>query len=111
MKSNFVKYIFFIFVIGIMFFSIYKVNQQEKQKKEEQPVSETIEQEETIKEITLGIAEYDTINPILSNNKYVQEISKIIYDSLLEVDTEYKIQKNLVKDWAKTSGTTYVLKI
>ena len=111
MKSNFVKYIFFIFVIGIMFFSIYKVNQQEKQKKEEQPVSETIEQEETIKEITLGIAEYDTINPILSNNKHVQEISRIIYDSLLEVDTEYKIQKNLVKDWAKTSGTTYVLKI
>lgn len=111
MKSNFVKYIFFIFVIGIMFFSIYKLNQQEKQKKEEQPVSETVEQEETIKEITLGIAEYDTINPILSNNKYVQEISKIIYDSLLEVDSEYKIQKNLVKDWAKTSDTTYVIKI
>ena len=111
MKSNFIKYIFFIFVIVIMGFAIYKLNQQEKQQKQEISVSQEEEQEETIKEITLGIAEYDTINPILSNNKHIQEISKIIYDSLLEVDEEYKIKKNLAKDWAKTSNTTYLLKL
>ena len=111
MKSNIVKYIFVIFVIAIMGFAIYKLNQDEKQKEtEETPVIESVD-EEIIKEITLGIAEFDTINPIISGNKHVQEISKIIYDSLLEVDEEYKIQKNLAKDWAKTSDVTYLFKL
>ena len=70
-----------------------------------------IEEDEIIKEISLGIAEFDTINPILSNNKYVQEISRIIYDPLFELNEEYKLQKCLVKDWAKTSETTYLLKL
>ncbi len=111
MKSNFVKYIFFIFVIAIMGFAIYKVNKQENKEPEENQVSEVKETNETVKELNLGIAEFDTINPILSNNKYVQEITKIIYDSLFEVDEQYKIKNSLVKDWAKTSETTYLLKI
>lgn len=110
MKSNFVKYIFVIFVIAIMGFAIYQLNKNEE-KQVEEPPKEEIEEDEIIKEISLGIAEYDTINPILSNNKHVQEISKIIYDPLFELDEEYKLQKCLVKDWAKTSETTYLLKL
>lgn len=109
MKTNFVKYIFIIFIIGISIAVIYKVDKKEE-KKIEEPVTSTIE-EDIIKEINLGIAEFDTINPILSNNKHVQEISRIIYEPLLELDTEYKLQKCLVKDWAKTSDTTYLIKI
>lgn len=109
MKSNFIKYIFFIFVIVIMGFAIYKLNNQETEVPEEEPVEEV--EEETIKEITLGIAEFDTINPILSNNKHVQEISKIIFEPLLEIDSEYKIKNCIAKDWAKTSQTTYLIKI
>ena len=109
MKSNFIKYIFFIFVIAIMGFAIYKLNNQETEIPEEEPVEEA--EEEIIKEITLGIAEFDTINPILSNNKHVQEISKIIFEPLLEIDSEYKIKNCIAKDWAKTSQTTYLIKI
>ena len=110
MKSNFVKYIFVIFVIAIMGFAIYQLNKSEEKQVEETPKTE-IEEDEIIKEISLGIAEFDTINPILSNNKYVQEISRIIYDPLFELNEEYKLQKCLVKDWAKTSETTYLLKL
>lgn len=111
MKSNFVKYIFVVFVIGIMGFAIYQLNKNEKKEEDvQQPVVEA-EENEIIKEISLGVAEYDTINPILSKNKHIQEISKIIYDSLFEIDQEYKIKPNLIKDWAKTSEVTYLLKI
>ena len=110
MKSNFVKYIFIIFVIAIMGFAIYKLNKDEEQIVEETPIVQG-EEEEIIKEINLGIAEYDTINPILSNNKYVQEITKIIYEPLFELDEEYKLKNCLVKDWAKTSEVTYLLKL
>lgn len=109
MRNNLVKYIFIIFVIVIMGFVLYKLNQSENKEVAKEPTMEI--EEEKIKEITLGVSEYDTINPILSNNKYIQEISKIIYEPLMELDSEYKIQKCLVQDWAKTSETTYIFKI
>ena len=111
MKSNFVKYIFVIFVVAIMGFAIYQLNKSEEKPVEETTPKAEIEDEEIIKEISLGIAEFDTINPLLSNNKHVQEISKIIFDPLFELDEEYKISKCLVRDWAKTSEVTYLLKL
>ena len=110
MKSNFVKYIFIIFIIAIIIAVIYKVNNDKKQQQVQEPETSTSE-EEIVKEITLGIAEFDTMNPILSQNKHIQEISKIVYEPLLELDEEYKLQKCLAKDWAKTSPNTYLIKI
>ena len=109
MKGNLVKYIFIIFVIAIVIAVIYKVNQNEEQQIQ-QPSTSQIE-EEIVKEINLGIAEFDTMDPILSKNKHVQEISRIIYEPLFELDEQYKLQKCLAKDWAKTSETTYLVKI
>lgn len=109
MKGNFIKYIFFIFVIVIMGYAIYKIN--DKEEVTEEVPKETWAEEEITKEIKLGIAEFDTINPIISNNKYVQEISRIIYEPLLTIDENYKIQSCLAKEWAKTSETTYILKL
>ena len=112
MKSNFVKYIFIIFIIAIICAVVYKVNYNEENQQEQQQETNISEVEEDIvKEITLGVAEFDTMNPILSKNKHVQEISKIIFEPLLELDEEYKLQKCLAKDWAKTSETTYLVKI
>lgn len=109
MKSNFIKYIFIIFIIVIIGAVIYKVNKDEKIKTGD---SETIQvEDEIVKEINLGIAEFDTMNPILSQNKHVQEISRIIFEPLLQLDEQYKLQKCLAKDWAKTSETTYLVKI
>ena len=73
-----------------MIFAIYKLNKEENKKVEETQGTGTSETatDDIIKEMNLGIAEFDTINPILSNNKYVQEISRIIYEPLLEVDEE-----------------------
>lgn len=110
MKNNFVKYIFIIFIIAIIVAVVYKTNKKEETKVEEPTTSQQIE-EDIVKEITLGIAEFDTINPILSHNKHIQEISRIIFEPLLELDEEYKLQKCLAKDWAKTSDTTYLVKI
>ena len=84
MKSNFVKYIFIIFVVIIIVFVIYKLTNNKTDESEGQATIEQTESEnQIIKEISLGIAEFDTINPILSKNKYVQEITKIIYEPLL----------------------------
>ena len=109
MKGNWIKYVFIVFIIIIIIAVIYESQKSKEKQKVEQPISTT--EEEIIKEATIGVAAFDTINPILSNNKQVQEISRIIYEPLFELDAEYKLQKCLVKDWAKTSATTYLIKI
>lgn len=111
MKGNFIKYIFIIFVIAIIIAVIYKENKEEIPENEEETISSYADEDDIVKEITLGIAEFDTMNPILSQNKQIQEISRIIYEPLLELDEQYKIKKCLAKDWAKTSETTYLVKI
>ena len=110
MKSNFAKYIFIIFIVGIIILVAYKLNEEKKNEPQEEQT--TITKEDDIgKEIKLGIAEFDTINPLLSKNKQVQEITKIIYEPLFQLTSEYKLEKCLAKDWAKTSENKYLIKI
>ena len=110
MKSNFSKYIFIIFAIGIMLFAIIKIKSDEKNNQKQQTqVEETEEQIGT--ELKLGVASFDSINPILSKNKNIQDISKIIFDSLITITPEYKAEASLVKEWAKQTDTVYIIKL
>ena len=54
MKSNWIKYIFILFIAGILIFAIYKIRQDEEEKKQEQ--EQTSSEQEITKEIKLGIA-------------------------------------------------------
>lgn len=111
MKNNILKYIFFIFIIVIVIFTIYTINNKEEE--QEENIQNTANQEETKTEqvLNLGIAGFDTMNPILSSNKYVQSISKIIYDPLISINSNYELEGCIASEWAKTSETTYVIKL
>ena len=54
MKSNWIKYIFIIFIIGILVFAIFKIRQEEEEKKQELEFTNTQEEKDT--ELKLGIA-------------------------------------------------------
>ena len=110
MKSNYFKYIFIIFAIAIMIFAIVKIKTDEK-KKETQVYDAKEEIEEEITELKLGIASFDSINPILSKNKNVQDISKIIFEPLMTLTSDYKLEACLAKEWAKQNETTYIIKL
>ena len=108
MKSNWIKYIFILFIILILGFSIYKIKQDEHQEQEENISNK---QQEMIKELKLGIAGLDTINPILSKNKNVQDITKLIYEPLINLTSDYKAESCLAKEWAKQSDNSYLIKL
>ncbi len=109
MKSNWIKYVFIIFIVGILLFSIFKIRKDEEEKQQE--LEYVSSQKEKTKELTLGIAGLDTINPILSNNKNLQYVSKLIYDSLVTLTADYKAEPALAKEWAKQSDNSYLLKL
>ena len=110
MRSNYFKYIFIIFAVLIMVFAIVKIKTDE-QKKEAQVYETREETEEEITEIKLGVASFDSINPILSKNKNVQDISKIIFEPLMTLKSDYKIENCLAKECAKQNETTYIIKL
>lgn len=110
MKSNWIKYIFVIFIIVLLVYAIYIMRNDEKEKQQEQQTTEST-QDNKVKEIKLGIAELDTMNPILSNNKNVQQISKLIYEPLVDLTSDYKAEPCLATEWAKQSDNSYLIKL
>ena len=110
MGKSFFKYIFVIVVIVLAIYTIYK-----SVKEDNQMQNETLDQTSTVstiqKDIRLAIAELDTINPILSNNKNVQEITKVIYEPLLTLNEHYKLEYCLATEIAKQDDLTYIIKL
>ncbi len=108
MRSNWIKYVFIIFIILILGFAVYKIKKDEQKSKE---IEISNKESEQIKEIKLGIAGLDTINPILSNNKNVQDLTKLIYEPLVNLTSDYKAESCLAKEWAKQSDNSYLIKL
>lgn len=109
-KTNIIKYGFitFIVILAVITYMTYKKNNS-KPKETSQTV--TTLNSNMIKEIRLGIAQFDTINPILTRNKNVQAISKLIFDSLITFDENYNFNYGLAKEISKKSNKEYVIKL
>ena len=110
MKSKYFKYVFVAFAIAIMIFAVVKIKNDE-QKKEETPKEATQDEKPEVTELKLGVALFDSINPILSKNKNVQNISKIIFEPLVTLTSDYKIEMCLAKECVKQNETTYLIKL
>ena len=111
MKNNIFGYLFIIFIIGIMSFAIYKANKDNNQIKNNTNETLTISTEEKGKEIVLAVSGFDTINPIITKNRNVQDITKIMYEPLINVTENFKVENCLASEIAKTDNTTYLVKL
>ena len=111
MKSNWIKYLFIIFIIIILIFAVYKIKKDEQIKKQEEEYTSSNNQDSKTKEIKLGIANLDTMNPILSKNKNVKDITKLVYEPLVNLTSDYKAEACLAKEWAKQSDNSYLVKL
>ena len=112
MKNNIFGYVFFIFIVGIMAFAIYKVNYKKHVSIE--GTSDEASQAASVEKGTsfrYGISEFDTINPIITTNKKVQDITKIIYEPLVNITQDGKAEGCLAKEWETTDNITYIVKL
>ena len=110
-RNNYFKYIFIFVVLIIVFVTVFFLYKQKGNEENETVIDQTSTVSNIQRNLRLAIAGYDTINPILSNNRNVQEISKIIYDSLVTLDNEYKMKYSLAKEVSKVDGVTYIIKL
>ncbi|MBR3162865.1 MAG: hypothetical protein IKF17_02025 [Clostridia bacterium] len=111
MKSNIIKYIFFVIIAVLLIFAVYKVNNNDDQKNGTASNSNAAQLQEITKEIRVAVAGLDNINPILSKNKNVQDVSKLIYEPLVNITQDFKAEPCLAVEWAKTDGNSYIIKL
>lgn len=62
--------------------------------------------------ITFGLYGYDTLHPLLTQNKAIQKYMTLVYDSLVEYDIECKPTPSIAKSWETVDGgLTWNIKI
>lgn len=112
MNLKYIRNFFIIFIIALMFYASYIIIFNDMTLKNE-TVSKAliIGQNEKITTFKIGISEFDTFNPILTKNRDVQYISKLVYDSLFTISEDYKIQNCLATEINKISEKSYIIKI
>lgn len=109
MKQGVFKYIFvlsFIILLIITYIVFYSKDSSTKKIKDKVSTTSNL-----ITNLRLGIAELDTLNPLLTNNKNVKEISKLIFEPLVTVKNDYSLEFVLATGISKENETTYILNL
>lgn len=110
MRGISLRTIFIILFIALIVFAIYKT--QNKSNSNENLEEETQKSQTMLSsELRVAIVEFDNINPILSNNKNVQDISRLIYEPLITYTNDYKLEPCLATEWTKSGDKTYLVKL
>lgn len=98
-----------LFLIFAIIFTIFKVKTKNEKKQNENITSnKQVAYDDNIK---IGISNLDTINPLKTKNKQMINLNQLIYEPLFTLDANYKLVPCLATEYAKTSSTTYVIKI
>lgn len=109
-NNNLFKYIFGIVVFCLVVYTVYVIVQNRTEVSDnELDQTSTLTNIQT--DLRFGISELDTINPLLTNNRNVQEITKIMYDPLVTLNENYKLEYYLAEEIAKTDELSYVVKL
>lgn len=109
-SNNLFKYIFAAVVVILIGYTIYVISQN-KSEDSEKSVDQTSTISNIQTDLRFAIAGLDTINPITTNNRNVQEITKIIYDPLITLNENYKLEYCLAEEIAKTDDLNYIVKL
>ena len=109
-NSNVFKYIFAAVVAILMGYIMYVIVQN-RLNVEDYNLDQISKMSNIQTDLRFSIAGLDTINPILSNNRNVIEVTKMIYDPLVTLSGNYKLEYCLAEEIAKTDNLPDVVKL
>ena len=109
MKLKYFKNIFIVTIILLILAGIYIIyikrgpakNNLETQGKETN----------VIKGFSIGVTDFDTINPILSKNLEIQYLNKLIYEPLVNITRDFNVEPSIAEEWSKIDDVTYIIKL
>ena len=96
---------------GLVVFSAYYLYSHEKQTTLDDTNTVIEETNAEITDIRLGISNLDTLSPIASKNQNIQDVLKLVYEPLLNVTEEFKLENALAVEWSKAEEKVYLIKL
>ncbi len=109
MKQGVFRYIFILAFIVLLIITYVVFYDDESSTNAVQDQTST--EDTLIRDLRLGIADFDTLNPIVTNNKNVKDISRLIFDSLVTITSNYSLEYGLATEIAKSDNLTYIIKL
>lgn len=64
-----------------------------------------------VTDLRIGVINFDNINPILSQNVNVQNISRLIFEPLINLSNDFQLEPCLATEWLKSDENTYLIKL
>lgn len=112
-NNNIFKYIFIAFIILLIIGTVWIIYTQNIKDDEDDEAKNEIVQSsvQILDSLTMGISNYDTMNPLITNNREIINVSKIIFDPLINITPDYKTEMCLAKSCSQKSDTQYELKL
>ena len=89
-KLKFILTIILIVAITIIYIVYNILIRNNKRKTNEIPTS--TKEKVIVNNFRIGIINFDTINPILSKNENVQNVSKLIFEPLFDLNKNFKLE-------------------
>lgn len=94
-------------VIGLVIYFTCGVQQEDKQGS----IDVKYEKTNMITNFRLGIAKYDSVNPHITQNKDIIQIASLVFEPLLTITQDYRLENCLAKEWSKVSNRSYIIKL
>lgn len=110
--NNILLIIFTIIVISIIVTAGLFIKENNNKKLEnESSANKTMDQVSIVGNIKMALSGYDTMNPILTKNKEIINISKLIFEPLIDVKSDFKLEYCLAKSVSTLSDKEYLIEI
>ena len=93
-SRNVFKYIFILVVVlliaGAIYFVYYNANSRKDSDDEEEVIDDSKNSEiSVVDNLKMGVSNYDTMNPLLTQNKEIINIDKLIFEPLVNIISDY----------------------
>ena len=105
-KLKLILTIILIVTITIIYIVYNILIRNNKRKTNEIPTS--TKEKVIVNNFRIGIINFDTINPILSKNENMQNVSKLIFEPLFDLNKNFKLEPCLASECSKLNNTTYI---
>lgn len=98
-------------MIGVLIGTLVVIKERSLGTKEITVEEPSGEHEVYVAELNLPLIEEDTLNPILTQNKQVADVLKLIYEPLFDWNEENRLEATLASEWYEKDELTWMIKL
>lgn len=106
---KFFKYFFMFLIISLIIAGVYVVYIKDNGSGR----SSAVESKEIniSRDIVIGIINFDTINPILTKNLEISQLTKLVYEPLINISEDFRALPGVSSEWSKLDELIYIIKL